>query len=156
MKVKWKELIICIAFPLGIGVLAGLLTRNGMEVFASLNKPPLSPPAWLFPVVWTILYILMGISSYLVIQQGEDRKDVEQAIHTYFLQLFFNFVWPVLFFNFGWYLIAFIWLVVMWILILKMIFQFCKINRLSAILMIPYLLWTTFAGYLNFAVYWLN
>ncbi len=156
MKIKWKELLVCIAIPLLIGLLAGVLTRDGTEIFSMVRKPPLSPPAWLFPVVWTILYILMGIASYLVLKQGAGREDVMQALHTYFWQLFFNFVWPILFFNFRWYLIAFVWLAVMWLLILRTILSFYKINRPAAYIMIPYLLWTTFAGYLNFGIYLLN
>ena len=156
MKVNWKELLTCIAIPVLTGLLAGFLTRNGVEIFATVQKPPLSPPAWLFPVVWTILYVLMGIASYLVLQQGPDRVEVEMAFRTYFWQLFFNFVWPILFFNFQNYLVSLIWLIIMWILILITIFRFYKCNRLAAYIMIPYLLWTTFAGYLNFGIFWLN
>lgn len=156
MKKETKQLIINIAIPLLVGATAGFLTRGGMELFKNLNKPPLSPPAWLFPIVWTILYILMGAGSFLVGQQGKHREDVQSALATYGLQLFFNFVWPILFFNLGWYIFAFGWLAVMWVLIVRMILKYYKVDKTAAYLMFPYLFWTSFAGYLNLAISFLN
>lgn len=156
MKKETKQLIICIAVPLAVGVTAGLLTRGGMEVFKNLNKPPLSPPAWLFPIVWTILYLLMGYCSFRILQKGCEREDVQSALATYGLQLFFNFVWPILFFNLKWYILAFGWLAVMWVLIVRMILKYEKIDKTACYLTFPYLLWTSFAGYLNLAIAFLN
>ena len=158
MKKNWKILIVCILIPLAVGSIAGLLTMGGMEKFATLNKPPLSPPAWLFPVAWTILYTLMGISSYLIYtsEEPKDSNLKSQALSTYGYQLLVNFLWPVFFFDFQWYLFSFLWLVFLWILVLKMILEFRKINPLAALLNIPYLLWLTFAAYLNLGVWLLN
>lgn len=153
MKKQWKTLIFCIAVPLAVGVLSALLTRNGMQTFDLLNKPKLAPPGWLFPVVWTILYILMGIASYLVITS---RKPNGAALITYGLQLIFNFFWSIIFFNLNLYLFAFIWLVIMWLLIVKTTFLFYQITEPAGYLMIPYIVWVAFAGYLNLSIYLLN
>ena len=110
MKIQWKKLIICILIPLAVGGASAFLTRDGIQVFEWINKPPLSPPAWLFPVAWTILYVLMGISSYLVLVNEKTRGP---ALTVYGIQLFFNFVWPIIFFNMEAYLLAFIWLAAM-------------------------------------------
>ena len=98
MKIQWKKLIGCLAIPLGVGVVSALLTRNSMEQFSSLRQPPLSPPGWLFPVVWTVLFILMGIASYLVIVSGHPARS-KTALTVYGVQLAFNFLWSILFFN---------------------------------------------------------
>ena len=156
MKINKRLLFICIAIPLFVGVIAALLTQNSMEVFGYLQKPPLSPPAWLFPVVWTILYILMGISSYLILTSDADKAQITSAIRIYGLQLVVNFLWPTFFFNFGWYLFSFLWLVFLWILVLLMILRFKDINNTAAYLNIPYLVWLTFAGYLNLGIWILN
>ncbi len=153
MKIQWKNLITCLAIPLAVGSLSSLLTRNSMETFSALTKPGLAPPGWLFPVVWTILYILMGIASYLVLTSG---KPNDKALTTYGMQLVFNFFWPIIFFNLELYLFAFIWLVILWLLILKTTILFYQISKPAGYLMVPYLLWVTFAGYLNFAIYLLN
>lgn len=155
-KVDWKALIISIAISLGIGFLSSFLAQNSMEVYMPLVKPPLSPPAWLFPVVWTILYILMGVSAYWIYKSDADEKEREKALSLYAFQLFFNFLWPIAFFNLGNYLLAFIILVILWLLIIAMIRQFYKIDKKAALLQIPYLLWVSFAGYLNLAIYLLN
>lgn len=156
MKINWKLLIICIAIPLAVGAIASLLTGGGMEVFESVNKPPLSPPAWLFPVVWTILYALMGISSYLILTSGADRGEVQNALSIYAYQLTVNFLWPTFFFNFRWFFFSFLWLILLVVLVVAMIREFYKISRPAAYLNIPYLIWLIFAGYLNLAIWWLN
>ena len=153
MKKQCKTLIFCIVLPLAVGGLSAFLTRNSMQTFDSINKPSLAPPGWLFPVAWTILYILMGIASYLVVTS---RKPNGSALITYGLQLIFNFFWSIIFFNLNLYLFAFIWLVMLWILILKTTIQFYQISEPAGYLMIPYLLWVTFAGYLNLSIYLLN
>lgn len=153
MKIQWKKLIICLAIPLAVGGLSAFLTRNSMETFETINKPILAPPGWLFPVVWTILFILMGIASYLVLTSG---KPSASALTIYGIQLVFNFFWSIIFFNLEMYLFAFIWLVVLWLLILKTTILFYQISKPAGYLMIPYLLWVTFAGYLNLAIFLLN
>lgn len=153
MKIQWKTLIICLIIPLAVGIISALLTRNNMETFDLINKPFLAPPGWLFPVVWTILYILMGIASYLVFISEKPNKT---ALTVYGLQLIFNFFWSIIFFNLELYLFAFIWLVLLWLLIFKTAILFYQISKPAGYLMIPYLLWVTFAGYLNFSIYLLN
>ncbi len=167
MKTQWKQLIPYILIPLAVGGLAAFLTMDSMETFSSLNQPPLSPPAWLFPVVWTILYILMGIASYLAL--GEDIMDApagsissgepgtsDAALKVYAAQLVFNFGWSLIFFNLGAYLLAFVWLVILWVLILITMVLFSQRSRTAALLLVPYLLWVSFAGYLNLGIWWLN
>ncbi len=153
LKIQWKNLITCLAIPLAVGSLSSLLTQNSMETFNSITKPDLAPPGWLFPVVWTILYIFMGIASYLVLTSG---KPNDKALTTYGIQLIFNFFWSIIFFNLELYLFAFIWLVLLWLLILKTTLLFYQISKPAGYLMVPYLLWVTFAGYLNFYIYLLN
>jgi benzodiazapine receptor len=153
LKIQWKNLITCLAIPLAVGGLSSLLTQNSMETFTVLNKPSLSPPGWLFPVVWTILYIFMGIASYLVLTAD---KSSETALTLYGVQLIFNFFWSIIFFNLNLYLFAFIWLILLWLLILGTMLAFYQISKPAAYLMLPYLLWVTFAGYLNYSIYLLN
>lgn len=156
MKTKKGVLAICILIPLAVGALSSLLTKDSMAEFELLNKPLLSPPGWLFPVVWTILFVLMGIASYLIYQQGTEKVKVRQALVIYGVQLLFNFFWPIFFFRFGWYLFSFLWLMILWVLILVMISKFRKIDETAAKLLVPYLLWVTFAAYLNFGVFLMN
>lgn len=99
MKINFKTLVICIAIPLFVGILASILTGNRMDTFSTVTKPPLTPPSWLFPVVWTILYILMGYASYLVLNSNGDTNEKNDAMKLYILQLIVNFFWPIIFFN---------------------------------------------------------
>ncbi len=170
MKTNWKALIISILIPLAVGTVAGLLTMGGMEQFQILEKPPLAPPAWLFPVVWTILYTLMGISSYLIYitecpggnanAKGTnsvcDAEQKKKALNLYGYQLVVNFLWPVFFFNFGWYGFSYLWLLLLWVLVAIMIWEFNKISRTAALLNLPYLLWLSIAAYLNLGIWILN
>ena len=154
---KIKPYVISIAIALAVGGLSSLLTKNNMEVYNSINRPVLAPPMWLFPVVWSILFILMGISSALVwVNRNENREDAFSALRVYGLQLVVNFFWTIIFFNMQAYLFAFIWLILLWVLIVIMIVQFKKISPIAAYLQIPYLLWVTFAGYLTLMIYLLN
>ncbi len=156
MKTEKGSLIKSIIIPLLVGVVAGLLSRNGMEVFETVNKPPLSPPAFLFPIVWTILYILMGISSYLIIKSDAKPEEKTKALKIYAYQLVVNFLWPTFFFNLKWYFFSFLWILLLWVLIILMIREFLKISKTAAYLQIPYLLWVTFATYLTFSIWLLN
>ena len=154
MQEKTKLLITQLAIPLGVGGLSALVTREGMKRFASIHQPPLSPPGWLFPVVWTVLFAAMGYAAYLVCLSG--RRQARNAMRPYRLQLAFNFLWSVIFFNLGQYLLAFLWLIVLWGLILVTALRFGRIRKAAGWLLTPYLAWVAFAGYLNFGVYLLN
>lgn len=156
MKINKRLLFICIAIPLIVGFVSGLITRDSMEMFALVEKPPLAPPAWLFPVVWTILYTLMGISSYIIITSDASQEEINKAIKLYTYQLAVNFLWPTFFFNFGWYFFSFLWLILLWVLVFLMIRRFYDINKIAAYLNVPYLVWLTFAGYLNAGIWLLN
>lgn len=156
MKTNKKLLFLCITLPLLVGITASLFTRNSMNLFSLLNKPPLAPPGFLFPIVWTILYTLMGIASYLVLSSGKNQDDITTALIVYLLQLAINFFWSIFFFNLEWYLFAFFWLILLWIFIKKTIQLFYPLSKTAAYLMIPYFLWVTFAGYLNLGIYLLN
>ena len=127
-----------------------------MGVFDAVSKPPLSPPAILFPIVWTVLYTVMGIGYYLVITSESSADDIAKAARAYGLQLAVNFLWPTFFFNFQWYLFSFLWLILLWILVLVMIYRFWKISKPAALINVPYLIWLTFAAYLNLGIYILN
>lgn len=153
MRIQWRNLLACLAIPLAVGSLSAFLTRDNMETFDLINKPLLAPPGRLFPIVWTILYILMGIASYLVLTSG---KPNDTALTVYGIQLVFNFFWSIIFFNLELYLFAFIWLVLLWLLVFKTANLFYQISKPAGYLMLPYLLWVTFAGYLNFFIYLLN
>ncbi len=156
MKGNWKSLLICAAVPLLTGGIAALLTKNSMAAFSLLNKPALSPPGWLFPIVWTVLYILMGVASYLVLSAQAPHESREKALKVYLIQLLFNFFWPIFFFRFGLYTFSFIWLIALWFLILLTAVLFYRISRLATFLLLPYLLWVAFAGYLNLGITLLN
>ncbi|MCQ2548489.1 MAG: tryptophan-rich sensory protein [Lachnospiraceae bacterium] len=151
-------IIIGIGIPLLTGGISALLTRKNMQLFDTLKQPPLSPPGWLFPVAWTILYILMGLASYYVYRhkKSEQNEEINSALRLYGLQLFFNFMWSIVFFNLKWYLFAFIWLMILWVMILVMTCKFMHIDRRAGNMIIPYVLWVTFAAYLNLGVYILN
>ena len=156
MKAKTKSLVFNLVIPLAVGGLSALLTRNNMIMFDYVRKPPLSPPDWLFPVVWTVLYILMGLAAYFVHTSNKPKKEISSALLFYGIQLFFNFFWSIFFFNLEKYLFSFIWLLAMLILIIVTTFKFFDIDRKAGYLMIPYILWVTFAAYLNFGIYMLN
>ena len=156
MKTKWILLGICIAIPLAVGGLSAVVTKDSMDAFAALTQPPLSPPGWLFPVVWTILFTLMGISFYLYITAMPPMSTAPKGLILYGLQLVFNFFWSILFFNLGAYGFAFVWLLVLWGLILATALAFSKVSKPAAYLLIPYLVWVTFAGYLNLGIAILN
>ena len=126
-------------------------------MYERIIRPVLAPKAYVFPIAWTILYILMGISSARVwLQRKEKPELVLDALMAYVIQLILNFFWSILFFNMQNFLFSFIWLVLLWIAIIIMIVRFYRVDPLAAYLQIPYLLWVTFAGYLNFMIYRLN
>ena len=148
---KIKSLLPFILLPIGVGRLSSIFTSNGMEMFATYDKAPLSPPGWLFAPVCTILYTLMGISSWIIYNSNSENK--EKALSIYIYQLVVNFLWPVFFFSFQLYFFSLLWLILLWILVAIMIVRFYRITPQAGILNIPYLIWLTFAAYLNTAVW---
>ncbi|MDF2886759.1 MAG: TspO and like protein [Lacrimispora sp.] len=154
MSPNRKKFILFLILPLAVGALAGFLTKNSMMVYKNLNQPALSPPGWVFPIVWTILYLLMGLGSYLIAQSSSQKK--KEALRLYAIQLALNFIWSIVFFNLQNYLLAFLILLILWYFIVRMIRAFWPIDQAAALMQIPYLLWVTFAGYLNLAIVLLN
>lgn len=152
MSKKIKPYLISIIIALGVGGLSAFFTRGNMNFYETIVKPPLSPPMIVFPIVWGILFTLMGISSAMIYKEENNRT----ALFVYAVQLVVNFFWSIIFFNMQAFLFAFIWLILLWLLIIWMIYEFYKLNQTAALLQIPYLLWVTFAGYLNVMIYLLN
>ena len=150
-----KKIWFFLALPLAVGGLAALLS-GGMNTYDTFIQPPLSPPGWVFPVVWSILYLAMGYASWRVYSRGEDPGTVRMGLIAYGIQLFFNFLWPIVFFRLEAFLAAFLVLIALWISIVITMWQFYKSDERAGDLLIPYLLWVTFAGYLNLGVYLLN
>lgn len=156
METKKKLLIVSIFIPLAVGILSSILSGGSMADFQVLKRPPLSPPGWLFPVVWTVLYVLMGIASWLIIISKANEEDRYRALFFYGLQLAVNFFWSIFFFRFDWYLFSFFWLILLWLLIVQTWRLFREISVPAGRLLVPYLLWVTFAGYLNLFIFLLN
>lgn len=141
-----------IIIPIVLGGIVGLIASKAMN-YSMLNKPPLSPPGFIFPIVWTILYILMGISYGIL----DSRKYIDFDIKSiYYAQLIVNLLWPIFFFVFKWRLFAFIWILLLISLVINMIIKFYQKDKVSGLLQIPYLIWLVFAGYLNLFIYFLN
>ncbi len=153
-SLRWKPLVISLLLALGTGLLSAWNTGDSVDAYKTLILPPLAPPSIVFPVVWIILYVLMGLSAYLIFLSKSDRR--QSALTIYVIQLIFNALWSPIFFRLEAFLFAFVWLVVLWGLVAMMIGRFTVINKTAARLQLPYLLWLTFAGYLNLAIYLLN
>ena len=153
---KWKVYGFWIGLSLAVGLLSALLSRPGMEDFQeTVRQPPLSPPAFLFPVVWTALYILMGAGAAMVwLKKPSTHRS--KGINLFVAQLVINFFWSLIFFDARVFPLAFLWLLLLWGLVLWMIITFRKVDRLAANLQLPYLLWLTFAAYLSAGVWILN
>ena len=149
-KTFWYSFALTFLFAIG----GGIVTYAGMPQYEAAVHPALTPPSWLFPVVWSILFLLMTYSAAVIYDYG--HPDLSKAIFVYALQLTMNFWWCVLFFGFKLYLFAFIWLILLWIAVLVMIILFYRINKMAGLLQIPYLVWLTFAAYLNLGLYLLN
>lgn len=148
-----KNYIPTLLLPSVLGILSGVLAGNISLIYASLNLPPLSPPTYVFGIVWPILYILMGVSCYLVCQKSPSQT---QATLPYAFQLFLNFIWPILFFRIGNFLIASLVALCLSLAIIWMIYVFYQIDPAAAYLQIPYLLWSLFANYLCWMITFLN
>lgn len=156
--IKAKPLIISLLIPLLLGGAVGIFlsVTGSIDIYDEFFKPPFSPPSWVFPVVWTILYLLMGISSYLIMTADVSKGRREDALWQYFIQLGVNLIWPILFFYFNLRLGAFIWIIVLLTAVIKMIVDFWLIRKSAALLQIPYLIWLLFAAYLNGSIFLLN
>ena len=152
----WKIYVLWIGVSEAVGILAGFLSREGMQVYAiNAIKPALAPPDWLFPVVWTILYALMGIGAARI-SLSPQSAERSRSLNLMVAQLVINFFWPLLFFNAEAYGFAFVWLILLWLMVLWMILSFGKVDPVAALTQIPYLLWLTFAAYLSGAVWVIN
>ena len=149
--------IIGIAIPMTIGILAAALTRDSMDIYGTLNTPPLSPPAILFPIVWSVLYLLMGISSVGIwCARGLKPDSAKRGLKYYAVSLGLNFLWSIIFFRLSAALLAFICLVFMFYYIVRTIVEYSRVKKWCAYLQIPYAVWVAFAGYLNVGIWLLN
>ncbi|MBR3198470.1 MAG: tryptophan-rich sensory protein [Bacilli bacterium] len=151
--IKWKKLIICILIPNILGFL-GSLIGNVQNGFNEIVKPDFTPPSIVFPIAWTVLYILMGVSTYLIIESK--NTDNNRPLILYSIQLILNASWTFFFFNLKWFLFSFILIIIILILVILMTTEFYKIKPLAAYLQIPYILWLIFAAILSYNVYLLN
>lgn len=145
-----------IILPVGGAIIVGLMTKGGMNIYNSLKKPIITPPSIVFPIVWTILYVLMGIAAYRIYMNNRSGRDDKGAYFYYLIQLSINFLWSFIFFNFRLYGISFILIIVLLVLIIITTIKFFKNDKLSGFLMIPYILWVSFASVLTFFIYMLN
>lgn len=148
---KWMSLIWSLLISLGVGGLSSLLTRNAGEVYETLLLPAWAPPAEVFPAVWTMLFILMAVSAWLIWRS--DSPGRRRALLVYGVQLAVNFVWPLLFFRGRWLLVSFLWLMLLWVLILVMLGAFWRVRPAASLLQLPYFVWVTFAAVLSFSVW---
>lgn len=155
-KANAKNYVFSITLPLALGAAAGFLTRGGMEQYSAyVQKPAFSPPDIVFPIAWSILYILMGYGAARVRAAGASPAQ-KQAMQLYYMQLFVNFCWSFLFFGLALYLFSFVWLLLLCALVFLMIRAFYPLDKPAALLQVPYMLWLLFAASLNFGVYILN
>lgn len=154
MNKKLRTYCTAIAGSLLVGALSAILTNDSMDIYQSIKQPPLAPPSLIFPIVWTVLFALMGLSAAWVYIANDYKWN--GALTVYAVQLAVNFVWSLIFFNLRAFLLSFIWLIILWCLIIVMIYLFNRYDKKAALIQIPYLLWVTFAGYLNLGIYLLN
>ena len=156
-KIRFITLIVSIGIPLLIGGITSLLIPNISSIYGELVKPNFAPPDIVFPIVWTILYVLMGIASYSVYVLKYDNIDVSSAIFVYAIQLLLNFLWTFIFFGFNLYGLAFLELGVLVLFVMLTIKRFYKkAGKNAALLLFPYLIWIIYAGVLNFFIWMLN
>ncbi|MDR0978592.1 MAG: tryptophan-rich sensory protein [Lachnospiraceae bacterium] len=153
LKKHWKGILVSIIVALLFGFLGSILGGD-MNNYTYLNKPWFSPPSIVFPIVWTILYVLMGLASYMVYQSDTNYKTMSLSL--YIAQLIVNSLWTLFFFRLEWRLFAFIWLLFLIVLVIATICKFYKISKVSAYLLVPYLIWLIFAAILNYSIYFLN
>ncbi len=153
---KYKPYIISVIIALAVGALSAFATKDYMNIYDEIVRPPLAPPGFVFPVVWTVLYTLMGISSAIVFTKCNETECSDTWGVIYVLQLVVNFFWSIIFFRMRSFLFAFIWLLILIALVVWMILEFRKISKIAAYLQIPYLIWILFAAFLNLMIFILN
>ena len=154
MKEKTKIFIAAIILPLAVGGLAALITKNSYDFYKEVAQPPFAPPSIAFPIVWTILYAVMGVASGLVYTTPSPHRF--SAIKLYLFQLALNFFWPIIFFNLEALWLAFVWIVALLLAVAATTYKFYKVNKTAGLLMLPYLIWTAFATILNLSIAILN
>lgn len=154
MRINWKALLVVLALTFGLPLLPSLFVRGGTANYRLLSKPPLSPPGWLFGVVWPVLYLLMGVAAYLVWRTGDLGRN--KALEAYFEQLAVNALWTVIFFGLQNRALAFFWLLMLIALVILTFVRFRPIDNTAAYLLLPYMAWILFAAYLNLGVWLLN
>ncbi len=155
--INFLKLLLCVALAQAAGLIGTIFTMPAIDSwYATLARQELAPPNWIFAPVWTTLYVLMGIAAFLVWQKGIDKKEVKIALIVFGVQLILNTLWSIIFFGFQSPLWAFVELVFLWTAIMATIVTFAKVSKVAAWLLIPYILWVSFAGYLNFMIFWLN
>ena len=151
------SLALAVVICLGIGLSGTFFTAPNIPTwYATLQKPAFNPPNWLFGPVWTLLYLSMGVAAFLVWKEGLAKKEVEFALGLFAIQLLLNALWTPLFFSLHWVLIAFIEIIVLWLFILLTIIKFYRLSKAAGLLLVPYLLWVSFASFLNFSIWLLN
>lgn len=154
-KINWFQLLMIVLITQLVSLLSSLFSGNAGETYMSLIKPPLSPPGWLFGVVWPVLYLLMGVAAYIIYQTPETPKR-KKSITLYWVQLFVNFLWPIVFFRFELYWVSVVVILLLDVLVLITTMLFYKAKKMAGYLMMPYLLWILFATYLNIGIAVLN
>ena len=155
-KFSLTDLLIFVVSAELTGAVSALISGNFSDLYAEIRNPPLSPPGWLFPVVWTILYALMGIGAYIVYRNDDADSDRNTALGLYVIQLGVNFLWSIIFFRFKLFAVAALTALILVLLVAAMLLAFRKVNKTAAAINIPYLLWLIFAAYLSFGVWILN
>ncbi len=153
-KKSWTY-VIFIGIAEAVGAVSALLTKKGMDAVMELPKSSLTPPSWLFPIVWGILFLLMGIGAARL-WQINDSKAKSNGLWLFVFQLIFNFFWSLLYFNMQWFGAAFVWLIILWVLIAGMTVNFYRVDKAAGLMQLPYLIWVAFAGYLNYVTWMLN
>lgn len=149
-------LLVIIIFIQGVGFLSGRLGMSNQNTYNDFVKPSFSPPGWIFPIVWGILYFLMALAFYRIIIKGKQGENINKSVIYFIIQLTLNFLWAIIFFRFKLYGFAFLELLILLVFILLSIFEFYKLDKIAAYLMIPYAIWVSFAGILNCAIWILN
>lgn len=157
VKGKFRYYVYSALATLAVGGLSALLTFGNMDIYDTVKTPPLSPPSLLFPIAWTVLYLLMSVSfTRVLLRQRHSPRLCRNTVSLYALNLVFNLLWSPIFFNCRAFLFSFVWLVLLWFIIFVMTVNFYRTDKIAGLLLIPYLLWVTFAGYLNLGIYILN
>lgn len=153
---KTKNFVLSIILPVAVGILAGFFTKGSRDIYETLARPILSPPGWVFGVVWPILYVLMGIAAYLAGRPGPFGDEEKKPMWLYYVQLAVNFFWSIIFFNLQMFGFAFVWLLLLLLLVILTTVRFYDVSRAAGWLMVPYVAWICFAGYLNYMIWMLN